>query len=102
MTRQPQDCPAAPSEMARAAFVDRFGGVFEHSAWIAERAHDAGLGSAHNTATGLHGALANEFRTASPDERLGVLNAHPDPPREKSGKTIRAFAACVLGERCRF
>jgi len=67
-----------PSALERAAFVARFGGVFEMSPWIAERAHDAGLGAANDTATGLHGALAAAFRLASPEERLAVLRAHPD------------------------
>ncbi|GAB5437175.1 allantoinase PuuE [Falsiruegeria mediterranea] len=67
-----------PSQMERAEFVDAFGGIFEHSAWIAERAHDLELGLAHDTAGGLHNALARMFRSASDEERLGVLTAHPD------------------------
>jgi OHCU decarboxylase len=67
-----------PSEMPLASFVERFGGVFEHSPWIAERAHALELGPAHDTAAGVHNALARVFRAASPDERLGVLTAHPD------------------------
>ncbi|MEZ5779055.1 MAG: allantoinase PuuE [Paracoccaceae bacterium] len=67
-----------PSRMDQAAFVARFGGVFEHSPWIAERAWGLELGPAHDTATGLHSALARVFRTASRAERLGVLTAHPD------------------------
>ena len=67
-----------PSAMDRKSFVARFGGVFEHSPWIAERAWTQELGPAHDSATGLHSALARVFRTASPEERLGVLRAHPD------------------------
>ncbi|MBO9451627.1 allantoinase PuuE [Tropicibacter sp. R16_0] len=67
-----------PSQMDRAEFVDAYGGIFEHSAWIAERAHDLELGPAHDTAGGLHNALARMFRSASSEERLGVLTAHPD------------------------
>jgi chitin deacetylase len=52
--------------------------VFEHSPWIAERAHALELGPAHDGAVGLHNALARIFRTASRAERLGVLTAHPD------------------------
>ena len=74
-------CPVGglrPSRMERAEFVDRFGGIFEHSAWIAERAHDLELGPAHDSAAGLHSALSRMFRSASKAERLGVLTAHPD------------------------
>ncbi|MEX0365938.1 MAG: allantoinase PuuE [Ruegeria sp.] len=67
-----------PSQMDRDAFVAAYGGVFEHSAWIAERAYELELGPAHDTAGGLHNALARMFRSASEDERLGVLTAHPD------------------------
>jgi len=67
-----------PSQMDRARFVARFGGIFEHSPWIAERAFDLELGPAHDSATGLHNALARMFRSASAEERLGVLRAHPD------------------------
>ena len=67
-----------PSQMDRAEFVDTYGGIFEHSAWIAERAFDLELGAAHDTAGGLHNALARMFRSATAEERLGVLTAHPD------------------------
>jgi len=67
-----------PSRMDRATFVDLFGGMFEHSPWIAERAWTLELGPAHDSATGLQNALARVFRTATDNERLGVLRAHPD------------------------
>ncbi|MEO1155168.1 MAG: allantoinase PuuE [Pseudomonadota bacterium] len=67
-----------PSEMTKLDFVTAYGGMFEHSPWIAERAHGLELGPAHDTATGLWHALARAFRSASDDERLGVLRAHPD------------------------
>jgi len=67
-----------PSELDKAGFVDAFGGIFEHSPWIAERAFDLELGPTHDTARGVHSALARIFRTASEAERLGVLRAHPD------------------------
>ena len=67
-----------PSRMTRERFIARFGGIFEHSPWIADRAFDLELGPAHDSAIGLHNALARIFRSASPAERLGVLTAHPD------------------------
>jgi chitin deacetylase len=67
-----------PSKMDRARFVERFGAVFEHSPWVADRAFDLELGPAHDSATGLHNALCRIFRSASPEDRLGVLAAHPD------------------------
>lgn len=67
-----------PSEMEKAAFVEAYGGIFEHSPWIAEGAWGLELGAAHDTAAGLHSALARTFRADSEDRRLGVLTAHPD------------------------
>ncbi len=67
-----------PSQMDHDSFVARFGGIFEHSRWIAERAWAMELGHAHDSATGLHSALSRVFRAATPNERLGVLRAHPD------------------------
>ncbi|WP_368506479.1 MULTISPECIES: allantoinase PuuE [Rhodobacterales] len=69
---------ARPSQMGRDEFVQTYGSVFEHSPWIAEQAFDLELGPAHDTAVGLQNAMARMFRSASQDERLGVLTAHPD------------------------
>tara|TARA_R110002020_G_scaffold26203_19_gene84702 strand:- start:4687 stop:6078 length:1392 start_codon:yes stop_codon:yes gene_type:complete len=69
---------ARPSEMTREDFVAAYGDVFEHSPWIADRAFDLELGPVHDRAGGLWNALTRMFRSASPDERLGVLTAHPD------------------------
>ncbi|MDJ0994699.1 MAG: allantoinase PuuE [Dinoroseobacter sp.] len=74
----PARAAMVPSAMERAAFLEAFGAIFEHSPWIAERAFAGELGPAHNTADGLHAALSQRFREASTEERLGVLNAHPD------------------------
>ncbi len=67
-----------PSEMKKKTFVEAYGGIFEHSPWIAEGAHALELGPAHDSAVGLHNALARVFRSADDAARLGVLTAHPD------------------------
>lgn len=67
-----------PSQMSKERFVSLYGSIFEHSAWIAERAYDLELGPAHDSAAGVHNALSRVFRVASEEERLGVLTAHPD------------------------
>ncbi|MBB97524.1 MAG: polysaccharide deacetylase [Rhodobacteraceae bacterium] len=73
----PQD-RVRPTEMDKAAFVEAYGGIFEHSPWIAEGAFELELGPAHDRAAGLHNALARIFRSAGDDKRLEVLRAHPD------------------------
>lgn len=69
---------ARPSEMSRETFVTKFGSIFEHSPWIAEGAFELELGRTHDTAIGLHNALCRIFRSATEEQRLGVLTAHPD------------------------
>ncbi|MGB0844431.1 MAG: 2-oxo-4-hydroxy-4-carboxy-5-ureidoimidazoline decarboxylase [Alphaproteobacteria bacterium] len=66
--------------MNKTEFVKRFGGVFEHSPWIAERACDANpeLGSKVENAADVHDPLCQQFQAASHEERLNVLCAHPD------------------------
>ena len=76
-THPPNDRPH-PSAMDLQSFVAAYGGVYEHSAWVAERAYALELGPAHDTAAGLANAMARAFRRASHEERLGVLTAHPD------------------------
>lgn len=77
-TNPPAEQFERPSQNSKTAFISRFGSVFEHSPWIAERAYQAGIGMANDNAMGLHHAMKIQFRLASEDERLGVLNAHPD------------------------
>ena len=69
---------APASQMTREKFVSEFGGIFEHSAWIAEGAFDLELGPTHDNAQGVHQALARVFRSATEEQRLGILTAHPD------------------------
>ncbi|MCK3778732.1 allantoinase PuuE [Ensifer sesbaniae] len=67
-----------PSRLGEEAFVAKFGGVFEHSKWIAKRAFQGELSPANDTAIGLAAVLSAVFREASVEERLAVLIAHPD------------------------
>ena len=64
--------------MKRDAFIERFGGVFEHSPWIAAGAFDASLPEDATTATGLHRAMCAVFRAASREQQFDVIRAHPD------------------------
>ncbi len=64
--------------ISRDDFIFRYGGVIEHSPYLAERAYDAGRVIEPLDAASVHAALVAEFRLASEEERLGVLRAHPD------------------------
>ena len=77
-THPPQAPTLKPSQMDLKTFLAHFDHIYEHSAWIEERAHALELGPAHDSAIGLGSAFARIFRGASHAERLGVLRAHPD------------------------
>ncbi|MFC6632879.1 2-oxo-4-hydroxy-4-carboxy-5-ureidoimidazoline decarboxylase [Microbulbifer taiwanensis] len=67
-----------PSQLARDAFVGRFGDIYEHSPWVAELAWDRGLGDRQDTPLGLAEAMSRELREADPERQLEVIRAHPD------------------------
>src|SRR5215470_4799706 len=67
-----------PQALDRAAFVARFGSIFEHSPWIAEAAFDAGLPADAGTAEGLWRALCRAMRAAPAERQRALVLAHPD------------------------
>ncbi|MBN2759230.1 MAG: allantoinase PuuE [Rhodobacteraceae bacterium] len=77
-THHPHKRRTRPSAMDRESFVAKFGGIYEHSPWVAEAAHGLELGPAHDSAVGLANAMARAFRSGSADARMQVLRAHPD------------------------
>lgn len=64
-------------ENSQEGFMTRFGGVFEHSPWVAERSFAFGAADVNN-AVDLHSIMCATFRAGSDEKRLAVLNAHPD------------------------
>ncbi len=66
------------STMSRPLFVARFGGIFEHSPWVAEAAFAAGLGAEAIHAEGLHAALVRAMRAGSPEQQRDLVLRHPD------------------------
>ncbi len=64
--------------MSRAVFVELFGDIFEHSPWIAQRAYEAGLTTAQDTAEGLHASMVHVLSEASREQKLALIRAHPD------------------------
>ncbi len=67
-----------PSRLARTLFVDRFGGVYEHSPWVAAAAYDAGLTSGADTAEGLAKAFAATAAKGTNEQKRALIGAHPD------------------------
>ncbi len=56
------------------AYVDRFGGVYEHSAWVAEKAFEMGPPEPDV----LPAIMRQIVEDASEDAKLKLLRAHPD------------------------
>ncbi len=67
-----------PSALDRETFVARFGGVYEHSPWVAERLWDRGLDRRHDSVQGLQAALAMVVDAADRETKLALIRAHPD------------------------
>ena len=63
------------NSLDRAQFVEAVGWVFEHSPWVAERAWAA---RPFANVDALHGAMVDKWKSASANEQLALLRAHPD------------------------
>ena len=56
-------------------FVERFGGVFEHSPWVAKRAWRK---KPFGSLDALHAAMMQAVTEAKKDEQLALVRAHPE------------------------
>jgi OHCU decarboxylase len=63
------------SSLGKSEFVARFGGVFEHSPWVAERAWQQRRFASLDE---LHRAMLAAVEAASREEKLGLIRAHPE------------------------
>ena len=74
----PYQAKLRPSVMDETQFMSLFGGVFEHSPWIAKAVFDGEKAPTIDNLEAFHYSLCLQFRAANKDKRLAVLNAHPD------------------------
>ncbi len=65
-----------PGALDREGFLARYGGVYEHSPWIAGAVWDEGAAS--DDVEALAGAMAARVEAAGEEARLALLRAHPD------------------------
>ena len=76
-------------------FVAAFGGVFEHSPWVAERC--AGQ-RPFASADAMHAAMMQAVRSASEAEQLALLRAHPElAGREATAGTLTTDSTSEQG-----
>jgi OHCU decarboxylase len=59
----------------RDAFVGRYGGIYENSAWVAEQAFDVAAGLVTDRLAELFAACVD---SASGERKLALIRAHPD------------------------
>lgn len=62
--------------MDKTTFIARYGTVYEHSPWVAERAYDRA--KAVTDPTLLVDIFASCVDAADPDTKLALIRAHPD------------------------
>lgn len=67
-----------PSDLSKPVFMARFGGIYEHSPWVAEGAFATGIDVAADTVAGLHAAMAKAMRAGTPEQQRALILAHPD------------------------
>lgn len=67
-----------PSTLEREAFLQAFGELYEHSAWLAAAAWERGIGPQQDTAYGLLECMAQELHLAGPARELELIRAHPE------------------------
>ena len=68
-----------PSRLTRTLFVERFGGVYEHSPWVAEAAYDAGLSAERRHAGwSRQGDGARRGGEGTDAQKRALIDAHPD------------------------
>jgi 2-oxo-4-hydroxy-4-carboxy--5-ureidoimidazoline (OHCU) decarboxylase len=61
----------APHRLSRADFIAAFGGIYEHSPWVAERLFDAGLSAHDADPTNLARRMAEIVDAAGYDKQIG-------------------------------
>ena len=68
----------APSSLDRDAFIGRFGGIYEHSPWVAETVFEAGVGAAEDEVEGLAARMAAVVEAGGAERQMALLEAHPE------------------------
>lgn len=67
--------PAVAENVTRGSFIERYGGIYEHSAWIAEQCYDATHDADLDVIAKRFAQCVDE---SDYDTRLKLIRAHPD------------------------
>jgi OHCU decarboxylase len=97
----------------KAAFVARYGTVWEHSPWIAEAAFDADPAIASAGVEAMHRAMVGAMRQGGEARVMSLIAAHPDlagrlaharelTPESAAEQASAGLDALTADERARF
>jgi OHCU decarboxylase len=70
--------PTAPSSLGDDAFVAAFGGIYEHSSWVAEGVSEQVARGELDEVDALVAAMAAVVDAAPRQQRMALILAHPD------------------------
>ncbi len=70
--------PISPVSLSKEAFIATYGGVYEHSPWIAEQTFSAGLTAQCDDPAFLSTRMAAQVEAAGQEAQMALLCAHPD------------------------
>ncbi len=66
------------SDVDEEKFLKAYGGIYEHSAWVARGAWTMRQGKNIDTIDGLHGAMMKTLDAATEADKMSLICAHPD------------------------
>lgn len=67
-----------PSDISHDRFTELYGGIYEHSHWVAEAAWQERSGDSLDSVAGLHAAMAAAVDAADEGKQERLICAHPD------------------------
>jgi|TARA_R100000005_G_scaffold89765_1_gene60619 OHCU decarboxylase len=102
-----------PSKMNHVQFMARFGSIYEHSPWVAERAWAAGITEAQDEIETMAEMMARIVDQAALSEKQALVAAHPDlagkaaisgdlTPASTSEQAGAGLDQCTEEEFCQF
>jgi len=69
---------SAPSTLSEADFVALYGGVYEHSRWVAQALYAQGITKADDVSAALALRMAKIVEASGPERQLELLRLHPE------------------------
>lgn len=67
-----------PSQMTEAVFMTTFGGIYEHSPWVAEALWKEGVDGSVDLISAFHTRMVDIVNSQAHNIKMKLLKAHPD------------------------